>query len=158
VGEQPKLDLVILGATGLVGRLVARYLAMAAPAGVRIGLAGRSATRLAAVRASLPAAAAEWPLLSADVDEPATLTELAVATRVIASTAGPYSARGLAVIDACLGAGTHYTDLAGEVLFIRDSIDRFGPDGTLCVSDNNKHVHSFTIHGLRRAGQAPGGA
>jgi short subunit dehydrogenase-like uncharacterized protein len=145
VGEQPKLDLVVLGATGFVGRLVARYLAMAAPAGVRIGLAGRSATRLAAVRASLPAAAAEWRLLSADIDQPATLTELAVATRVIASTAGPYGARGLAVIDACLGAGTHYADLAGEVLFIRDSIDRYH---ARAAADGIKIVHACGVDSI----------
>ena len=60
------LDVVVFGATGFVGRLVAGYLAGHAPGGVRIGLAGRSERRLADVRAQLGAAASAWPLLVAD--------------------------------------------------------------------------------------------
>ena len=44
-----ELDLILLGATGFVGRLTAGYLAEHAPPGLRIGLAGRSEKRLAAV-------------------------------------------------------------------------------------------------------------
>ena len=61
-----ELDVVVFGATGFVGRLVAGYLAGHAPGGVRIGLAGRSARRLADVRAGLGEAASAWPLLAAD--------------------------------------------------------------------------------------------
>ena len=42
-----ELDVVVFGATGFVGRLVAGYLAGHAPDGVRIGLAGRSEERRA---------------------------------------------------------------------------------------------------------------
>ena len=119
------LDVVVLGASGFVGRLVAGYLADHAPEGVRIGLAGRSRERLAGVRARLGAAAAAWPLLVADVTDPASLAALARAARVVATTAGPYRPHGLALVEACATAGTDYADLAGEVLFMRESIDRY---------------------------------
>ena len=57
MSEDRELDVVVFGATGFVGRLVAGYLADHAPPGVRIGLAGRSERRLADVRAQLGAAA-----------------------------------------------------------------------------------------------------
>ena len=119
-----ELDVVVFGATGFAGRLVAGYLAGHAPAGLGIGLAGRSERRLAEVRAGLGAVGSAWPLLVADSADPVSLAALARATRVVVTTVGPYRARGLALVQACAGAGTDYADLTGEVLFIRDSIDR----------------------------------
>ncbi|MGO9083331.1 MAG: saccharopine dehydrogenase family protein [Streptosporangiaceae bacterium] len=119
-----ELDVVVFGATGFVGRLVAGYLAGHAPDGVRIGLAGRSAQRLADIRARLGAAASAWPLLVADSADPASVAALARAARVVATTAGPYRRQGLGLVEACASAGTDYADLSGEVLFIRESIDR----------------------------------
>ncbi len=119
-----ELDVVVFGATGFVGRLVAGYLAQSSPAGVRIGLAGRSEQRLAGVRAGLGPAAAAWPLLVADSADPASLAALARATRVVATTVGPYRRQGIPLVEACASAGTDYADLTGEVLFMRESIDR----------------------------------
>ena len=119
-----ELDVVLFGATGFAGRLVAGYLAGHAPAGVRIGLAGRSQRRLADVRTGLGAAASAWPLLVTDSADPVSLAALARAARVVVTTVGPYRAHGLALVQACAEAGTDYADLTGEVLFIRDSIDR----------------------------------
>ncbi len=118
------LDVVVFGATGFAGRLVAGYLAGHVPGGVRVGLAGRSEQRLAEVRAGLGAAASAWPLLTADSADPVSVAALARAARVVVSTVGPYSRHGLELVEACAAAGTDYADLAGEVLFIRDSIDR----------------------------------
>jgi short subunit dehydrogenase-like uncharacterized protein len=124
VSEDRELDVAVFGATGFAGRLVAGYLAGHAPGGVRVGLAGRSARRLADVRAELGAAASDWPLLVADSGDPASVAALARAARVVVSTVGPYRAHGLPLVQACAEAGTDYADLTGEVLFIRDSIDR----------------------------------
>jgi short subunit dehydrogenase-like uncharacterized protein len=117
-------DLVVYGATGFVGRLVAGYLAECAPGSLRVGLAGRSRDRLQAVREQLPAAAGEWPLLVADSTDGTALAELAAASRVLISTVGPYLRYGMPVVEACARAGTHYADLTGEVLFHRQAIDR----------------------------------
>ena len=116
--------MVVFGATGFVGRLVAAYLAGHAPEGVRIGLAGRSEQRLAEVRGRLGAAASAWPLLVADSADRASVAGLARAAEVVVSTVGPYRGQGLALVEACATAGTCYADLTGEVLFIRESIGR----------------------------------
>jgi short subunit dehydrogenase-like uncharacterized protein len=117
-------DLVVYGATGFVGRLLTAYLAEHAPSGVRIALTGRSRVRLEEVRAGLPAAARDWPVLEADSGDPSSLAALAAATRVLVTTVGPYARYGLPVVEACARAGTHYADLTGEVLFVREAIDR----------------------------------
>jgi short subunit dehydrogenase-like uncharacterized protein len=119
------LDLVIFGATSFAGQLAAEYLARHAPKGTRIGLAGRSAEKLAAVQAHLGPEAAKWPVLVADVNDPRSLAEMANAARVVVTTVGPYRRNGINLVEACVNAGTHYADLTGEVLFIRESIDRF---------------------------------
>ncbi len=116
-------DLVVYGATGYVGALTAAHLAAHAPPGTRIALAGRSREKLAAVRAGLPGRP-EWPLLAADATDPASLAALATATRSVVTTVGPYARYGLPLVEACARAGTHYADLTGEVLFVREAIDR----------------------------------
>jgi short subunit dehydrogenase-like uncharacterized protein len=116
------LDLVLFGATSFVGRLTAQYLARAAPAGARIGLAGRSRERLEAVR---EAAGVDWPLLVADSADRADMAELAARARTVATTVGPYRRYGLPLVGACAAAGTHYADLTGEVLFMRETIDGY---------------------------------
>lgn len=118
------LDIALLGATGFVGKLTAGYLARSAPDGVRVGIAGRNLASLERVRASLGPVAAAWPLLQADYSDDASLAALASATRVVITTAGPYHRRGLGLVAACVAEGTDYVDLTGEVLFMRDSIDR----------------------------------
>lgn len=128
----------MFGATGFAGQLVARYLADSAAPGVRVGLAGRSAERLEKVRAQLGAGASTWPLLVADLTNPVSLAEMVGATRVVVTTVGPYRPYGLALVEACATAGTDYADLAGEVLFIRDSIDRYHQ---LAEGTNTRIVH-----------------
>ncbi|WP_406632429.1 saccharopine dehydrogenase family protein [Pseudarthrobacter quantipunctorum] len=117
-------DLVLFGATGFVGRLIAGYIAEHAPAGMRVGLAGRSRARLGAVRSQLPVAAQGWALIEADSGNADSIAALAASTRVLFTTVGPYAQHGLPVVEACAQAGTDYADLAGEVSFIREAIDR----------------------------------
>jgi short subunit dehydrogenase-like uncharacterized protein len=123
VSPERDLDVVVFGATGFVGRLVAEHLAEHAPAGVRIGLSGRSGARLAALREDLGEPAADWPLLVTDAHDPDAVAALAASTRVVATTVGPYLRYGLPLVEACAAAGTHYADLTGETLFVRRSAD-----------------------------------
>jgi len=117
-------DLVVYGASGYVGALTAAHLAEHAPRHVRIALAGRSRDKVEAVRAGLPGPARDWPVLVADSADPAALGVLAASTTALATTVGPYAKYGLGVVEACARAGTHYADLTGEVLFVREAIDR----------------------------------
>lgn len=116
-------DLVLFGATGFVGALAARYLAEHAPAGARIALAGRAADRLAAARGRLPGEAMRWDLIVADVLDEDAVRALADRTRVVVTTVGPYAMYGLPLVRACAAGGTHYADLTGEVLFVRQVIE-----------------------------------
>ena len=120
-----ELDVVLYGATGFVGKLTAEYLARAAPDEARIGLAGRSQEKLERVRGELGARAADWPLIVADSQDGAALAELAARTTAVATTVGPYRRYGMALVEACAAAGTHYADLTGETLFMRETIERF---------------------------------
>lgn len=113
-------DIVVYGATSFVGELTAGYLAKAAPAGLRVALAGRSAERLAALRDRL---GVTWPVIVADAADETALADMVRSTRVVATTVGPYSRYGLPLVRACAAAGTDYADLSGEVLFVRRSID-----------------------------------
>ncbi len=118
-----ELDIVVHGATGFAGRLVAAHLATAAPVGTRIGLSGRNGQRLAAVREQLGAVAADWPLLITGAEDEPALARLAARTRVVLSTVGPYAKHGLPLLLACARAGTDYADLTGELAFVRAGID-----------------------------------
>jgi short subunit dehydrogenase-like uncharacterized protein len=121
---QREFDIVVYGATGFVGKLTAEYLAKAGGS-ARIALAGRSEAKLAAVRATLGAAAQDWPIVAADASSPASLEAMAARTRVVLTTVGPYSRYGLPLVAACATTGTDYADLTGEAMFVRQSIDDY---------------------------------
>jgi short subunit dehydrogenase-like uncharacterized protein len=89
------LDVVLYGATGYVGVLVAEHLVRHAPAGARIALAGRDRSRLEGVRDSLGPAAADWSVLVADAADTVALAALAARTTAVATTVGPYATYGL---------------------------------------------------------------
>jgi short subunit dehydrogenase-like uncharacterized protein len=118
-------DLVVFGATGFTGRLVAEVL-HATGAGLRWALAGRQLDRLAAVRSSL-GAPASLPLLEADASDAAAMADLARQARVIVTTVGPYQRHGQALVEACAAAGTDYCDLCGEPLWMAEMIPRLQP-------------------------------
>jgi len=162
VSQERELDLTLFGATGFVGRLVAEHLAGAAPGGTRIALAGRSRARLEAVRDGLGPAAADWPLLEADSADSESLRELARRTRVVVSTVGPYQRHGLPLVEACVAAGTDYADLTGEVLFVRELIERWheparASGARIVVSCGFDSVPSdLAVHLLHRRATADG--
>ena len=108
-------DLVVFGATGFTGRLVAEYLHATYGVGGRLSwaLAGRSLERLSAVRRELGAGEA-LPLLEADAGEARSLSRLVGQARVIITTVGPYQRHGQTLVSACAEAGTDYVDLCGE--------------------------------------------
>lgn len=118
-----ELDLVLYGATGFVGALTAGHLAAHAGPDVRIALAGRSLTKLEALRVELGRSAVKWELVEVDATDAAGLRKLAARTTAIASTVGPYARHGKELVRACAEEGTNYADLTGEVLFVRWSLD-----------------------------------
>jgi short subunit dehydrogenase-like uncharacterized protein len=108
-------DIIVFGATGFTGRLVAEYLNATYGVGgdVRWAMAGRSAAKLAEVRDAL-GIDATLPLLVADAGDATALAGLVRQTRVVLTTVGPYQTYGEPLIRACAEAGTDYVDLCGE--------------------------------------------
>ena len=113
-------DVVVFGATGFTGALTAEYLARAGGE-TRWALAGRSAGKLEAARERLAAespAAADRPLLVADIGDPVSMRRLAESTKVVITAVGPYIHYGEPLVAACAAAGTDYVDLTGEPEFV----------------------------------------
>ena len=126
--EDRPLDVVLFGATGFTGKLVAEYLAAhAGESGVRWAIAGRSEPKLEAVRQELAKkdeALAVLPIRVADSHDVATLDALVPQARVVCTTVGPYAKHGLELARACARHGTSYCDLTGEPNFVRAVIDQ----------------------------------
>ncbi|WP_295629378.1 trans-acting enoyl reductase family protein [uncultured Corynebacterium sp.] len=132
-------DIVVFGATGFVGELVAKHLAEHAPDDATIALGGRNRDKLEATRADLPGRAADWPLVVADASSAEDMRRLAESTRVVLTLVGPYARYGHELAHACAAAGTDYVDLTGEVLFAHDSIEA---NHELARSTGARIVHS----------------
>ncbi len=119
-------DIVLFGATGFTGKLLAEYLARHAPKSVRWAIAGRNKAKLEAVKRDLvaiDAALSELPVLVADGHDQASLDAIVPTTHVVCTTVGPYGEHGRKLVATCARSGTHYCDITGEVPFIRASID-----------------------------------
>ena len=116
-----EFDLLVYGATGFTGRLVAEYLVTHAR-GARWAMAGRSADKLAEVR-DLIGAPADTPLVVADATDAASVAAMVARTKVVLTTVGPYQLYGNELVAACAAAGTDYVDLCGEPAWMRHMID-----------------------------------
>jgi len=127
-----RFDIVLWGASGFAGRLVAEYLAEVNGTDGSDGsdelswaIAGRNREKLAAVRAGLDLGEADQPeILIGDAFDRDRLVEIAGQTAVVCSTVGPYATFGSELVAACVEQETDYCDLTGEVHWIREMIDR----------------------------------
>jgi short subunit dehydrogenase-like uncharacterized protein len=115
-----EFDIVVYGASGFTGRLVAEYLTLRGIKGW--AMAGRSAEKLAQVRDEI-GAPTDTPLIIADASTPETLTAMCNRARVIITTVGPYQLYGPELVAACAETGTDYVDLCGEPAWMREMID-----------------------------------
>lgn len=115
-----EFDIIVYGATGFTGRLVAEYLVQTgAP---RWAMAGRSLTKLEEVRGEI-GAPADTPLITANADDPASLRAMCERVTVVITTVGPYQLYGNDLVAACAATGTAYVDLCGEPAWMRQMID-----------------------------------
>lgn len=110
-----EFDVIVYGATGFTGRLVAEYLqrTYGAEGDVRWAMAGRDLTKLRTVSSEI-GAPMSLPLITADANDANALEALAHRARVIITTVGPYQLYGEPLLAACVRAGTDYVDLCGE--------------------------------------------
>ncbi len=127
-GNKRYFDIVVYGATGFTGELVCEYLSK--KEGVRLGLAGRNRDKLEKLKERLLSNKDQKKAKSIDIvlaktNDLQSLKEMTAQTKVLCNCVGPYLSHGLNIIEACVSEGTHYTDLCGEVPWIRQAIQKY---------------------------------
>ena len=122
--EDKKYDLIIWGASGFTGRLVAEYLIgkYGIDGDLKWAVAARNQSKLEKVMAKI--GAEKVPMVIADSHDVASLNAMASQTKVICTTVGPYAKYGSELVAACIEKGTDYCDLTGEVQWMRKMIDK----------------------------------
>jgi short subunit dehydrogenase-like uncharacterized protein len=117
-------DLVIYGATGFTGALVAEYLHQT-QSGLSWAIAGRSQRKLDLLKDRINAPDLET--IVADSESSDDMRRLVTSTRVVISTVGPYARFGTPLVEACAAEGTHYCDLTGEPQWMASIFERVSP-------------------------------
>ncbi|MBT8139186.1 MAG: saccharopine dehydrogenase NADP-binding domain-containing protein [Gammaproteobacteria bacterium] len=136
MGDVREFDVVIWGASGFTGRLVAEYyLAQYGASGeLRWAMAGRNEAKLKAVQKEIGAEGV--PLILADSHDRASLDAMVARTRTILTTVGPYAQYGDELLAACVAGRAHYCDLSGEPNWMRRTIDQHheaARDNGVCI-------------------------
>src|SRR6201987_2417333 len=123
MNSSSKFDIVVYGATGFTGQLVAEYLAAhyRNDGELKWAMAGRSLDKLKSVRDAV-GAPADMPLIAADSRDAASLQAMVAPNQVVSSTVGPYQFYGNELVAACAASGTDYFDLCGEPVWMRQMI------------------------------------
>jgi len=124
MNPKAEFDIIVYGASGFTGRLVAEYLAARYGVGgeIKWAMAGRSAAKLAEVRDEI-GAPKDTPLVVADAADAASVAAMVGRTKAVLTTVGPYQLYGSDLVAACAAAGTDYLDLCGEPAWMRQMID-----------------------------------
>ena len=110
MSNQKQFDVVIYGASGFTGRLVAEYMAKQYGTHANWAMAGRSAAKLADVRDEI-GAPADTALVVADASDPESVRKMVANARCVITTVGPYQLYGSDLVAACAELGTDYVDL-----------------------------------------------
>jgi len=122
MSKNREFDIIVYGATGFTGRLVAEYMEGQYGRDVNWAMAGRSADKLAEVR-DLIGANPDTPLVVADASDPASVRDMVGRTSVLCTTVGPYQLYGSDIVAACAELGTDYVDLSGEPGWMHETIN-----------------------------------
>ena len=124
MNKSREFDIIIWGASGFTGRLVAEYLfkQYGTSGNLKWAMAGRNQEKLETVRASI--ADTSVPIVVAESSDEASIKQMVLRTKVICTTVGPYAIYGSKLVAACVENKAHYCDLAGEVQWMRQMIDK----------------------------------
>lgn len=109
-------DILILGATGFTGRLIARYLSTHPQRSqFTLGVGGRSIAKLEElaneIRLSEEAAVR---VVQVDLKDESALESVVKSASVVINAIGPYFLSGTPIVRLCALNGVHYLDLTGE--------------------------------------------
>jgi short subunit dehydrogenase-like uncharacterized protein len=118
-----EFEVVVYGATGFTGRLVAENLQRTYGDQVKWAMAGRDKAKLEAIKSEI---GANVPVIVASASDAASLEAMAKRTKVVLTTVGPYQLYGEPLLAACVKAGTDYVDLCGEPNWMAAMIAKYG--------------------------------
>ena len=122
--SERQYEIILYGASGFTGELVAEYLGADHP-DLRWAIAGRNQQKLEALRLRL--GLPELPILIADSHNTEQLATLARQTQTVISTVGPYAQYGTPLLETCAREGTHYCDLTGEAQWMAAVFEGINP-------------------------------
>ncbi|MFM8395947.1 MAG: saccharopine dehydrogenase family protein [Acidobacteriota bacterium] len=131
-------DVVLYGAGGFTGQQTVDWFArQTTPGELRWAIAGRHRAKLEGVRERLGEQWRRTEIIVAEAHDQPALEALAARTRVVLTTAGPYALLGHGLVEACVNQHTHYVDITGETVWVRELIDRHheraAADGTRII-------------------------
>lgn len=134
-----EFDVIIWGASGFTGRLVAEHIFKKYGVGKSLNwaMAGRNQAKLEKVRAEV--ADSTVPIVTADSHDRESLNAMVQRTKVMCTTVGPYAKYGSELVAVCIDNQVHYCDLTGEVQWMRRMIDKHQ---TAAVANGTKIVHT----------------
>ena len=123
MSSNKEFDIVIYGATGFTGRLIAEYLVKQYnnDSSVKWAMAGRSADKLAQIRDEI-GAPADTPLVVADASDLSSIQAMLDRTKLVLTTVGPYQLYGSDLVAMCAKSGVDYVDLCGEPVWMSEMI------------------------------------
>ena len=122
--DKREFDVIVWGASGFTGRLVAEYLFQNYNHNeLNWAIAGRDSKKLNRLRDKY--LNQNIPIIIADSFDDVSLTKMTERTKVICTTVGPYAKYGSQLVKSCVKSKTHYCDLAGEAQWIRKMIDNY---------------------------------
>lgn len=116
-----EFDLIIFGASGFTGQIAVKYLDKNYP-DINWAISGRNYKKLKNISESTIKKPEVFVADSKDIES---LEKIVKKTNVIASLAGPFSKYSNNLVDQCFRHGTHYVDITGENLWVRDLIDKY---------------------------------
>ena len=119
-------DVVIYGASGFTGKLVAEYMhkQYGQDESISWAIAGRSKEKLTAVKEAI-GISHDVPLLIVDSNNESSIADMAQQTKCVLTTVGPYQLYGLNIIKQCVMHGTDYVDLCGEPGWMHEMINEY---------------------------------
>ena len=113
--SEREFDVVVFGASGYTGKLVAEYIQSeyGENGSVKWAIAGRNKEKLEGIREEL-GLSADLSILEVDSNDQDSLNAMTSSTKCVLTTVGPYQLYGSNLVESCAKNGTDYVDLTGE--------------------------------------------
>lgn len=119
-----KYDIVLFGATGFTGLLIAQYIdSKAKTENIKWAIAGRDTDKLKNIQASL--LHSQPDIITADIKNSTSIDNMTSKTKILMNAVGPFNLYGREVVKSCINKGTHYLDITGEPSFVADLYNNY---------------------------------